>query len=491
MTNLIDLITQQVTPEVLSLLATMTGENKNQIEGAVAAIVPTLVGGTLTQSATPVGAQSLLDAIGNQGSLDDIARMLRGGDDMRNLLIQGGGIVSSLFGADANRTANTISAVTSLHGSSASILLYALAPLTLAVIGQTLGPDALNPTALTTLLADQRQSVQAALPQELEALVDSSAPKPAPVPVAVKIEPAPVSSAAKAAAPPAPKPVVTAAVPPSPPPPARSIWRWLGLFLILLLLGALLWWFLLRPQAGTAPPAAATPAPAAVDTPAAAVAPLTETTAVTGSTDITATGSVTSTTTDTTPITATTPVTSTADITATGSVTSTTTDTTPITATTPVTSTADITATGSVTATTTDTTPITATTPVTSTADITATGSVTATTATEAGNAAVCTALTQLDLVFGASPAIAANTPVTDVRRFAGRADLVVAEVATTAQGVAGLDLGAANTAVQDLTTAVDGLTGDTVGAAADPVAAALNNVRDSYAALNTAAGCP
>ena len=467
MTNLIDLITQQVTPAVLSQLATMTGENKNQLEGAVAAIVPTLVGGALTKSATPVGAQALLDAIGSQGSLDNIGSLLRGGDGMRNLLTQGGGIVSSLFGADANRTANTISTVTSIHGSSASILLYALAPLSLAVIGQTLGPDALNPTALTTLLADQRQAVQAALPQGLETVVDSSAPALAPVPVAAKIEPAPVASAAKAAAPPAPKPVAAAAVPPPPPPPARSIWRWLGLFLILLLLGALLWWFLLRPQAGTAPPAAATPAPAAADTPAAAAAPLTETTPVTGSTDITATGSVTPATTDT--VAATTPVTSTTDITATGSVTPTTTDTTTGTATTPVTSTTDITATGSVTPATTDTTTVTATTPVTSTTDITATGSVTTTTAAEAGNAAVCTALAQLDLVFGASPAITANTPVTDVRRFAGRADLVVAEVATTAQGVAGLDLGAANTAVQELTTAVDGLTGDTVGAAADP----------------------
>ena len=79
MTNLIDLIKQQVTPEVLGQLATMTGENKPQIEGAVAAIVPTLVTGALNKSATPAGAQDLLDAIGSLGAPDNFASLLGGG----------------------------------------------------------------------------------------------------------------------------------------------------------------------------------------------------------------------------------------------------------------------------------------------------------------------------------------------------------------------------------------------------------------------------
>ena len=108
-----------------------------------------------------------------------------------------------------------------------------------------------------------------------------------------------------------------------------------------------------------------------------------------------------------------------------------------------------------------------------------------------ADNGAVCTALAQLDLVLGAAPAITTTTAVTDVRSFVGRANLVIAEVATAAQGVAGVDLGAAEPVVQELTTAVDGLTGDTVGAAAVPVTTALNGVRDSYAELSTTAGCP
>ena len=449
MPNLIDLIKQQVTPKVLGQLARMTGENTTKIEGAVDAIVPTLVCGALSKSATPAGAQGLLDAIGSQGSPDDFASLLGGGDGTRNLLKQGGDIVSSLFGAKANQIANGISSATSIGGSSASILMYALAPLALSVVGQTLGSGDLDPTALTNLLADQRESVQAAMPTGLGNLVDCSAPgpalvpvaakveplavpvaakvEPAPVPVAAKVEPALVPVAAKVAPPAAPKPAVTAVVPP-PPPRSRSIWRWLGLLLLLLILGGLLWWFLIRPQTETLPPAAATPAPAAAtNTPAAAVAPLTATVAAESTTSVTET--------------------------------------------TAVTGTAEITATGSVTP--------------------TDTAEAAATAAPAVDNAAVCTALAQLDLVFGAAPAITATTAVTDVRSFAGRADLVTAAVATAAEGIPDVDLGEATTAAQDLATAVQGLTGDTVGDAAVPVETALNNVRDSYAKLNTDAGCP
>ena len=127
----------------------------------------------------------------------------------------------------------------------------------------------------------------------------------------------------------------------------------------------------------------------------------------------------------------------------------------------------------------------------TDSAGITAIGNVTPTVAPASDNAEICTALVQLDLVLGAAPAITTTTAVTDVRSFAGRAGLVIAAVATAAEGISGVDLGATATVVQDFTTAADGLTGDTVGPAAVPVTTALNGVRDVYAGLSTTTGCP
>ena len=97
----------------------------------------------------------------------------------------------------------------------------------------------------------------------------------------------------------------------------------------------------------------------------------------------------------------------------------------------------------------------------------------------------------QLDLVLAPLPRSRRPPLSPTCAASSGRANLVIAEVATAAEGVAGVDLGAAEPVVQDFTTAVDGLTGDTVGAAAVPVTTALNGVRDSYAELSTTAGCP
>ena len=106
--NLVSLVSQFLTPQVVGSLARAIGVNEAVAQKLVAAAVPTILASLATAAAAPGGAQRVSDAISNsdpdvltkvgQAAAGGNARFLNEGSTLLNGLLGGGGL-SGLVGA--------------------------------------------------------------------------------------------------------------------------------------------------------------------------------------------------------------------------------------------------------------------------------------------------------------------------------------------------------------------------------------------------------
>jgi hypothetical protein len=169
MENLIKLIGEQLTPDVVRSLGNLSGTTPAQTKSAIGAIVPSLVGALAKQGATPAGAQQVLDLVGKQTDganiLGNLTGLLGNATQGQGLLSSGAGIVSSLMGSGAGNVLNTIASTAGISGSGATSLLQRIAPVALAVVGKLIGGGKLNAGSLSSLLGGQTDFVKAAAPR--------------------------------------------------------------------------------------------------------------------------------------------------------------------------------------------------------------------------------------------------------------------------------------------------------------------------------------
>ncbi|HTZ67221.1 MAG TPA: DUF937 domain-containing protein, partial [Roseiarcus sp.] len=124
--NLVSLVSQFLTPQVVGSLARSLGVNEAVAQKLVAAAVPTILGALGTAAAAPGGAQKVSDAISNsdpdilaklgQAAAGGNARFLNEGSTLLNGLLGGGGL-SSLVGALSQYSGATHPATQSLLGA--------------------------------------------------------------------------------------------------------------------------------------------------------------------------------------------------------------------------------------------------------------------------------------------------------------------------------------------------------------------------------------
>jgi len=101
--NLVDLVKDQLTSQVLGSLGNLIGTNESQTRSATAAAVPALLGGLSSLASTQNGASQLASALGglDLGALGNLAGLL-GGSNASRVADQGGSLLSSLFGTSAS-----------------------------------------------------------------------------------------------------------------------------------------------------------------------------------------------------------------------------------------------------------------------------------------------------------------------------------------------------------------------------------------------------
>jgi hypothetical protein len=169
MMNLVDLVSNQLTGDVIGKLGGLLGTNEQQTRAATSAAVPSLLSVFGKMASTPAGANQLAGAMGglDLSMLGNLAGML-GGSQASSVESLGGKLLGSLLGGG-----NSMNLLTSLLGSflksspgmTKSLLSY-LTPVVLGMIAKqfTGRPDA---AGVQRLFSEQSSNISRAVPQGL------------------------------------------------------------------------------------------------------------------------------------------------------------------------------------------------------------------------------------------------------------------------------------------------------------------------------------
>jgi hypothetical protein len=165
-TNLVTLVTQFLTPDMVGRIATALGFDRNKVQSAISGAVPALLAAFNDVATQPGGAQKLADAARQQtGSLENFASVLASGGQS-SFLDKGSQLLSSLVGGqDQNALIGAISKFTGLGQGATGSLLGMLAPIVMGTIGQhQSAARALDANGVANLFANQKDNIAAALP---------------------------------------------------------------------------------------------------------------------------------------------------------------------------------------------------------------------------------------------------------------------------------------------------------------------------------------
>jgi hypothetical protein len=167
-TNLVSLVMQFLTPDMIARIASALGLDRNTAQSAISAAVPSLLAGFSNVAAQPGGPQKLFDAAKQQtGALESFASTL-GAGSQSSFIERGSQMLSSLLGGrDQSALAGAIGNFAGVGQGAAGSLLGMLAPVVMGTIAKQQGSNALDPSRIASLLASQKDNIAAALPSGL------------------------------------------------------------------------------------------------------------------------------------------------------------------------------------------------------------------------------------------------------------------------------------------------------------------------------------
>lgn len=166
--NIVDLVTSQLSGEVLGKIGGLIGANESQTRDASNAAVPALLGTLAKLASSNSGAGKLAGALGglDLGMLGNLVGALSGagGSNLGNV---GGNLLGSLLGSGGmSMLVKAIATFASMNPDMTRKLLGYLAPIVLGVIAKqfTGRPDA---AGLTRLFSEQQSNISRAMPRGL------------------------------------------------------------------------------------------------------------------------------------------------------------------------------------------------------------------------------------------------------------------------------------------------------------------------------------
>ena len=174
--NLVSLVMQFLTPDMIGRIAAALGLDRNKVGSAISGAVPALLAAFNNAATQPGGAQKLADAAKQQtGTLGNFANMLGSGGES-SLLQKGSQMLSSLVGGqNQNALTDAIAKFTGLGQGASGSLLGMLAPIVMGTIAQHQGTThGLNANGIANLFASQKDNIAAALPSGLSSLLSGT-----------------------------------------------------------------------------------------------------------------------------------------------------------------------------------------------------------------------------------------------------------------------------------------------------------------------------
>jgi hypothetical protein len=173
--NLVSLVQQFLTPQMVSSLARAVGVNEAVAQKLVAAALPAILAALGTAAAAPGGAQKVSDAISNSDPdlLTKLSGALTGGNPQ--LLNEGSSLLSGLLGGGG--LASLVGALSQYSGAPQSAAQPLIGAVTHAVVGTIGQQDPSNwsdPSAIVSMFNSQKSAISAALPPEVSRALGAS-----------------------------------------------------------------------------------------------------------------------------------------------------------------------------------------------------------------------------------------------------------------------------------------------------------------------------
>ena len=166
--NIVDLVTSQLTGDVLGKLAGLTGTSETQTRSATNAAVPALLTAFAKLASTNSGASTLATSLGGLDlkMLGNLAGLL-GGGQASGLGSIGGSLLSSLLGNNMGSLVGTIASFAGMQPGIMKTLLTYLAPIVLGTVANSFKGAKPDAAGLTRLFSEQQDNIKAALPRGL------------------------------------------------------------------------------------------------------------------------------------------------------------------------------------------------------------------------------------------------------------------------------------------------------------------------------------
>jgi hypothetical protein len=189
--NLVSLVQSQLTPAVVTRMATSLGLPQGPASRGISAAVPAVLASLASSTAGSGGAQRLAKLVGKQDpALIRNYPAYIGSSAQAGVVDAGSGALGSLLGAPAAAAlSGAVGKYTGLALNQASALTGALTPLILSQLARTQKSERLDASGLSSLLLGQRDAFLAAMPNGFARLAVSAG-----VPLPQSTAPAPQAS---------------------------------------------------------------------------------------------------------------------------------------------------------------------------------------------------------------------------------------------------------------------------------------------------------
>jgi hypothetical protein len=176
MPNLVTLVSQFLTPDVITRIASACGYDRSTVQKAIDGAIPSLLAAFSSVAGQPGGPKKLADAATSQiGTVDSFPGIL-GSGGQSSFIQQGSQMLGSLLGSrDQNALTGAIGRFAGISQGASGSLLGVLAPVVMGMIAKQQGAaKALEPSKIASLLSGQKDNIAAALPPGLGGLLSGT-----------------------------------------------------------------------------------------------------------------------------------------------------------------------------------------------------------------------------------------------------------------------------------------------------------------------------
>jgi hypothetical protein len=175
-TNLVTLVMQFLTPDVIAKIASALGLDRMVAQKAIGGAIPALLAGLADVASSPGGARQLANAVAQQqpGTLDSLKNLI-GGSGQRAFADTGSSMLSGLLGGDTLGTlTQSIGKFAGVGEGASKSLLGMLGPAVLGALGQQQRAAGLDASGLASLLTSQKDQIASAIPSGLADRLDAA-----------------------------------------------------------------------------------------------------------------------------------------------------------------------------------------------------------------------------------------------------------------------------------------------------------------------------